>query len=153
MQSSTINKCNFCMGDLGGYGIADQPPAGPHFRPRALRALGRKWEPLGGWSAIPFLPLSPMQKLPIFVWNQRFIMPMSLWVHFGASGAYKCDFSTSFRKRKIEKKILSWLDLNTQSPRERQLCYPPHHEGLAIQTTGFLQGQDLLLYDLLLADH
>ena len=25
------------MGDLGGYGIADQPPAGPHFRPRALR--------------------------------------------------------------------------------------------------------------------
>ena len=65
MQSSTINKCNFCMGDLGGYGIADQPPAGPHFRPRALRALGRNRGPLGGWSAIPYPPTSPMQKLPI----------------------------------------------------------------------------------------
>ena len=61
------------MGDLGGYGIADlkheKPPAGPHFRPRALRALGRKWGPLGGfscfWSAIPYPPTSPMQKLPI----------------------------------------------------------------------------------------
>ena len=26
---------NFCMGDEGGYGIADQPPKGHHFRPRA----------------------------------------------------------------------------------------------------------------------
>ena len=26
---------NFCLGDAGGYGIADQPPKGPHFRPRA----------------------------------------------------------------------------------------------------------------------
>ena len=42
---------------------------------------------------------------PIFVWNQRFIMPMSLWVHFGANRAYKCDFSTSFRKRKIKEKL------------------------------------------------
>ena len=62
------------MGDLGGYGIADlkheKPPAGLLFRPRALRALGRKWKPLGGFSclrsAIPFLPSSLMQKLPIF---------------------------------------------------------------------------------------
>ena len=30
---------------------------------------------------------------------------MSLWVHFGASGAYKCDFSTLFRKEKEKK---SW---------------------------------------------
>ena len=62
------------MGDLGINGIADLkhkkfPPTGPHFRPRALRALGRKWKPLGGFSclrsAIPFLPSSLMQKLPI----------------------------------------------------------------------------------------
>ena len=42
---------------------------------------------------------------PIFVWNQRFTRSKTLWVHFGASGPYKCDFSTSFRKRKKEKKI------------------------------------------------
>ena len=61
------------MSDLGRNGIADlkheKPPAGSHFRPRALRALGRKWKPLGGFSclrsAIPFLPSSLMQKLPI----------------------------------------------------------------------------------------
>ena len=61
------------MSDLGRNEIADlkheKPPAGSHFRPRALRALGRKWKPLGGFSclrsAIPFLPSSLMQKLPI----------------------------------------------------------------------------------------
>ena len=47
------------MGDLGGYGIADQPPKGPLIRPRARRARGRKWRPVGGnilclRSAIPF---------------------------------------------------------------------------------------------------
>ena len=26
---------NFCMGDKGRNGIADQPPKGTHFRPRA----------------------------------------------------------------------------------------------------------------------
>ena len=69
------------MSDLGRNEIADlkheKPPAGSHFRPRALRALGRKWKPLGGFSclrsAIPFLPSSLMQKLPIFeiffVWS------------------------------------------------------------------------------------
>ena len=63
------------MSDLGRNEIADlkheKPPAGSHFRPRALRALGRKWKPLGGFSclrsAIPFLPSSLMQKLPIFL--------------------------------------------------------------------------------------
>ena len=62
------------MSDLGRNGIADlkheKPPAGSHFRPRALRALGRKWKPLGDFSclrsAIPFLPSSLMQKLPIY---------------------------------------------------------------------------------------
>ena len=38
---------------------------------------------------------------PIFVWNQRLIMSTSLWVYFGT---YKCNFSTSFRKRKKGKK-------------------------------------------------
>ena len=75
-SNNSIYKCNFCMGDLGKNGIADLkhkkfPPTGPHFRPRALRALGRKWRPQGGnflcfRSAIPFMPSSPMQKLPIF---------------------------------------------------------------------------------------
>ena len=61
------------MDDLGVNGIADlkheKPPTGLHFCPRALRALGQKWRPLGGFSclrsAIPFTPTSPMQKLPI----------------------------------------------------------------------------------------
>ena len=70
------------MSDLGRNEIADhkheKPPAGSHFRPqalralRALRALGRKWKPLGGFSclrsAIPFLPSSLMQKLPISIY-------------------------------------------------------------------------------------
>ena len=43
------------------------PPTGPHFRPRALRALGRNRGPLGGWSAIPYPPTSPMQKLHFFI--------------------------------------------------------------------------------------
>ena len=73
-SNNLIYKCNFCMSDLGINGIADLkhkkfPPTGLHFRPRALRALGRKWKPLGGFSclrsAIPFLPSSLMQKLPI----------------------------------------------------------------------------------------
>ena len=34
-------------------------PRGPY------RALGGKWWPLGGWSAIPYPPASPRQKLPI----------------------------------------------------------------------------------------
>ena len=34
-------------------------PRGPYW------ALGGKWWPLGGWSAIPYPPSSPMQKLPI----------------------------------------------------------------------------------------
>ena len=55
------------MGDVGGYGIADQPPKGPLFRPRARRARGRKWGPAGGWSAIPYPPKSPMQKLHLFI--------------------------------------------------------------------------------------
>ena len=71
---------NFCMGDVGINGIADhkheKPPTGPHFCPRALRALGQKWRPLGGfsclWSAIPFIPTSPMQKLPI---SPRYVLP------------------------------------------------------------------------------
>ena len=79
-------KCNFCMGDLGRNGIADlkheKPPAGPNFRPRALRALGRKLEPLGGFSclrsAIPFLPTSPMQKLPISLRTKLVLAAMML---------------------------------------------------------------------------
>ena len=55
------------MGDKGRNGIADQPPKGSHFRPRARRARGRKWGPAGGWSAIPFLPLSPMQKFHFII--------------------------------------------------------------------------------------
>ena len=38
-------------------------------------------------------------------------MSPSLCEHFEASRACKCDFSTSFRKRKIEKKILPKLGL------------------------------------------
>ena len=63
LGKTLLMKWNFCLGDLGGYGIAYQPPAGPHFRPRAL---GRKWGPLGGWSAIRYPPSSPRQKLPIY---------------------------------------------------------------------------------------
>ena len=68
------------MSDLGRNEIADlkheKPPAGSHFRPRALRALGRKWKPLGGFSclrsAIPFLPSSLMQKLPISMYCRKY---------------------------------------------------------------------------------
>ena len=42
-----IMKWNFCLGDLGGYGIAYQPPAGPHFRPRALPGPWAKMGTLG----------------------------------------------------------------------------------------------------------
>ena len=45
----------------------------------------------------------------IFNWNQRYIMPTSLWVHFGASETRKCNFTTSFRKRKKEK---NWIIKN-----------------------------------------
>ena len=64
------------MGDLGGYGIADlkheKPPKGHLFRPRARRARGRKWGPVGGnflclRSAISFTPKSPMQKLHLYI--------------------------------------------------------------------------------------
>ena len=65
------------MGDLGVNGIADRkhkkfPPTGPHFCLRALRALGRKWRPVGGnflclRSAIPFTPKSLMQKLHLYL--------------------------------------------------------------------------------------
>ena len=66
---------NFCMGDVGINGIADRkhekPPKGLHFRPRARRARGRKWGPVGGFSclrsAIPFTPKSPMQKLHLYL--------------------------------------------------------------------------------------
>ena len=66
---------NFCMSDEGRNGIADRkhekPPKGFHFRPRARRARGRKWEPAGGFSclrsAIPFLPKSLMQKLHLYI--------------------------------------------------------------------------------------
>ena len=55
---------NFCLGDAGGYGIADQPPKGPHFRPRAR---GRKWGPGEGWCAIPYPPKSPRQKFHFII--------------------------------------------------------------------------------------
>ena len=63
------------MGDVGINGIADRkhekPPKGLHFRPRARRARGRKWGPVGGFSclrsAIPFIPKSPMQKLHLYL--------------------------------------------------------------------------------------
>ena len=66
---------NFCMGDKGRNEIADRKheklPKGPHFRPRARRARGRKWGPAGGFSCfrsvIPFLPKSPMQKLHFII--------------------------------------------------------------------------------------
>ena len=38
-------KCNFCMGDLGGYGIVELPPAGPLFARGPYRALGQKGNP------------------------------------------------------------------------------------------------------------
>ena len=63
------------MGDEGRNGIADRkhekPPKGTHFRPRARRACGRIWGPVGGFSClrsvIPFLPSSPMQKLHFII--------------------------------------------------------------------------------------
>ena len=66
---------NFCMGDEGRNGIADRkhekPPKGLHFCPRARRARGQKWGPVGGFSclrsAIPFTPTSPMQKLHLYL--------------------------------------------------------------------------------------
>ena len=44
-KETTKNKCNFCMGDLGGYGIAELPPAGPLFARGPYRALGQKGNP------------------------------------------------------------------------------------------------------------
>ena len=83
----SIYKCNFCISDLGINGFATlkqkkNHPAGlksNHFRPRALRALGRKWllmSPLGWFffclrAAKPFMPSSLMQKLPIYIYLYR----------------------------------------------------------------------------------
>ena len=42
---------------------------------------------------------------------------------------------------------------NPRHPRERQLHKPIHHDELPMRATIFLQGLDLLLYDLILADY
>ena len=75
-MQNIIQMGNFCMSDEGRNGIADRkhekPPKGFHFRPRARRARGRKWRPVGGnflclRSAIPFMPKSLMQKLHLYI--------------------------------------------------------------------------------------
>ena len=47
LGKTLIMKWNFCLGDLGGYEIAYQPPTGPHFRPRALPGPWAKMGTLG----------------------------------------------------------------------------------------------------------
>ena len=41
-KETTKNKCNFCMGDLGGYGIAELPPAVPFLPAGPTGPLGKK---------------------------------------------------------------------------------------------------------------
>ena len=59
----------YCMGEVCSNGFTARklifPPQGLHFRPRARRARGRKWGPVGGnfsFRAVkPLLHTSPMQ--------------------------------------------------------------------------------------------
>ena len=99
---------NFCMSDEGRNGIADRkhekPPKGFHFRPRARRARGRKWEPAGGFSclrsAIPFLPKSLMQKLHLYI----------LFSGIYISGKWKMHFSLGRKMHFLPKGINGILD-------------------------------------------
>ena len=61
------------MGDLGGYGIAELPPAGPLFARGPYRALGQKGNP---WEVVRnsiSTHVTHAEITHLFYWNKNFV--------------------------------------------------------------------------------
>ena len=126
------------MGEVCSNGFTARklifPPQGLHFRPRARRARGRKWGPVGGnflclRSAISFTPKSPMQKLHLYLglfffkikiqeiiiqenWRKTIFCP---WAVNG--------FSPKGRNDILKNHFCPWAENGSASP-QRNFCPP-----------------------------